>query len=259
MQQLRNPQRSESVFERCVNKYPKLSLVLDIEKDIENAVGFLTYEKNPQFLGWFFSRRDIRALLEGASSMKEKKGIIPEYTKRYFAEHGSEIKRGLRDAIRDWKKIEKGYYALADVIFAGHPWPKGEYTGAVSIYTMYPRWIETRTFFFPYVHRKPQFANRVIAHEMLHFMFFDYIFRRYGLREQSKIKGREADYVWKVSEAFNTMIERWQPYKNVIGYDGGKPYPGQEEMYKKMRRQWAKKQDVAWLLDQWFEKKGKVA
>jgi hypothetical protein len=55
---------------------------------------------------------------------------------------------------------------------------------------------------------------------MLHFMFFDFIRARYGLEEESKIEGRDPDHVWKVSEAFNVVIEHWKPYADVLGTGG---------------------------------------
>ncbi|MDD2766287.1 MAG: hypothetical protein PHH40_00800 [Candidatus Moranbacteria bacterium] len=235
-----------------MKKYPEVTLVIDVEKDIENATYFLKYEKNQFFRDCFF-RGDLNFILSEKFSKKEQGKVIEAYVRNFFKEHKKEIEKGLLLVKRDWKKKEKKYLALIEKMFRGRKWLEGEYRGIVSIFRMYPRWIEQKTFFFPYAHQKPGFANGVIAHEMLHFFFFDYIFEKYGLKEGSKIKGKESDYIWKVSEVFNVVMENWKPYTDIIGR-AGKPYPGQEKMYKKMQKQWFKNQDIDWLLDQWLQK-----
>lgn len=233
-------------------KHPKLSLKIDVEADIQNALGFLTYEKDTWSLESFFWGDPLFILSENFSK-NERKKIVSEYVKHYYIHHKKEIHAGLKAVQSDWKKVEKRYFELVNQIFKGHAWPEGNYAGIVSIFSMYPRWLEAKTFFFPYEHQKPLYANRVIAHEMLHFMFFDYISERYGLKEHSKVKGKKSDYVWKVSEIFNVVIENWKPYVDVIDVQG-KPYPGHEKMYAKMGKQWAKNQDVDWLMDQWLKR-----
>lgn len=236
-----------------MKKYPKLLLQVNVEKDIENALDFLTYEKDRWFLERFF-RGDVAFVLSKKFSKKDQKKIVEEYAKNFYVEHKKDIREGCTLVRRDWKKIEKEYFILVDKIFDGHPWPAGGYTGVASIFKMYPRWIEEKTFFFPNEQEEVAFTKRVIAHEMLHFIFFDFIFSKYGLREHSKIKGKENDYIWKISEVFNVVMENWKPYVDIVGKDtGSKPYPGQEKMYVKMRQQWAKNQDVNWLLDQWLK------
>lgn len=234
-------------------KNPKLSLIIDPERDIDNAIGFLKYEKNKQFLSWFFYG-EAAFILDPSFTARKRNNIVRKYVRDVHAKYKKEIRAGLLAAKRDWKQIEESYFSLVEKVFKGHPWPKGEYTGVTSVFKMYPRYIDEKSFFFPYIHRIPKFSNGVIAHEALHFMFFDYIFFRYGLKENSKIKGKPTDYVWQVSEVFNVVIENWKPYKEIVGHKG-RPYPGHEKMYATMRRQWMKNQDIDWLLDQWFEKK----
>lgn len=234
-------------------RHPELSLMIDVEKDIENALNFLKYrEGNSWFLERFFGG-EARHLMESALAGDEREAAVRKYVEGYFVEHGSEMRSGLESAKTDWKKVEDEYFRLVDVLFKDRPWPEGDYRGIVTIFGVYPRWVEEKIFFFPYAHRKPGYANRVIGHEMLHFMFFDYIRERYGLDGKSKMKGKDADHVWKVSEAFNVVIEEWAPYRDALGTDGSKPYPGQEEMFAEMSRQWAECQDVDALLDAWLK------
>lgn len=234
-----------------MSKNPKVLLVIDQERDIDNAIGFLKYEKDEQFLGWFFRDESAHILDKSFTTTRKRNDAIRKYVRDTHAGRKKEIRAGLLAAKRDWKQIEEDYFSLVGKIFKGHPWPKGKYVGAISVFRLYPRYLDKKLFFFPYSYRIPRFSNCVIAHEMLHFMFFDYIFSKYKLGEDSKIKGKSVDYVWQISEVFNVVIEGWRPYREIVGHKG-RPYPGHEQIYGVMRRQWMKNQDIDWLLDQWF-------
>jgi hypothetical protein len=233
-----------------MKNYPKIKLKIDIERDINNCINFVKCEnsgKRRQFLLWFLPE-DFQYILSKNFSEKERNKIIKEYTKHIYKIRKDEIEKSLKNTIKDWQKVEKRYFQLVDKIFKGHPWPKGNYRGIISIYEMYPRYIQHKIFFFPYKHNIPKFANKVIAHEMLHFIFFDYLEQKYKLKEKSKIPGKSDEYIWQVSEVFNNVIEVWEPYNKIIG-EKPRPYPATE-----MKKQWKEKQDIDWLLDQWFKR-----
>jgi hypothetical protein len=236
-----------------MGKYPKIKLKIDIERDINNCINFIKCERSGvrrQFLLWFLPV-DFQYILSKNFSEKERNKIIREYTKHIYKIRKDEIEKGLKNAKKDWQKVEKRYFQLVDKIFKGHPWPEGNYRGIISIWQMYPRYIQHKIFFFPYKHKIAKFSNKVIAHEMLHFIFFDYLEKKYKLKEKSKIPGKSDEYVWQVSEVFNNVIEAWGPY-NKLFKEKPRPYPGTEKIFQKMKRQWGKKQDIDWLLDQWF-------
>lgn len=91
---------------------------------------------------------------------------------------------------------------------------------------------------------------------MLHFIFFDYIKKKYGINENDKFRNKNQKYVWQVSETFNTVIENWGPYMKIFNAKKkATPYPGCEKMFISMTKQWNKKQDVKNLLDKWLIKK----
>jgi hypothetical protein len=120
---------------------------------------------------------------------------------------------------------------------------------------MYPRDIADKMFFLPYSKELVP-PLRTIGHEMLHFMFFDFIKKEYGLKEDSKIEGEAKDYIWRISETFNNVIENWTPYKKIfhsktrsIPY-----YPGYEKMFASMTRSWHRHEDLRKLLNPWLKK-----
>lgn len=140
---------------------------------------------------------------------------------------------------------------MVNKIFKNHPWPKGKYIGYVSAFLMYPRNIREKTFFFPFSHSTPKFSNIIIAHELLHFIFFDYI-KKHGYKE-SKTHNKKAEYIWQISEVFNAVIENWDPYYKIFKVKDlkQKPYTGQK-YFQKMEKQWRENQNIDQLLEQWI-------
>lgn len=232
---------------------PKLKLALDVKADTENCIYFVKNESDtiPSFLDMFLPK-NFRYITSKKFSSSERNKIITEYTKHIYKINKKDITDGVNDTKKRWKKIESRFYKLVNRIFQGHPWPKGSYTGMASIYLMYPRNIQKKTFYFPYKNVKFDPLG-VITHEMLHFIFFDFIKKKYKLTENSKFRGKNAEYVWQVSETFNNTIENWKPYKELFMEDS-KPYPGCEEMFKAMKKQWNKKPEINSFLDKWLLK-----
>lgn len=236
-----------------MREYPKIQLKIDIETDISNCISFVKRHlkgEDKNFLSWFLPD-DFQFIVSKKFSEKEREKIIREYTKHIYKIKHKEINRGLERAKKDWGNVEDKYFKLVDNIFNGFNWNKDSYIGIISIFSMYPRWLNKGIFFLPYKHKIPKYSNRVIAHEMLHFIFFDYLYKKYKFKEHSEIKNKPDDYIWKVSEVFNNVIEDWKPY-NKIFRDKIRLYPDTKKMFNKMQKQWQKKKDVDWLLSQWF-------
>jgi hypothetical protein len=229
---------------------PKVQLIVDIQADIENAKWFVG---DGEFVEWFLPK-DFQFILSKKFSTSERNKIIIEYTKYIHALRREEIQKGVEETHERWLKTESAFYEIVDTIFKGHPWPKGKYIGYASIYLMFPRDIIHKTFYFPYI-QKPIDPVGTIAHEMLHFIFFDYLQKKYGLKENDTCKGKNKRYIWQVSETFNTVIENWSPYKNIFSYNKKiVPYPGCEEMFALMTKQWKVNQDIESFLNAWVSR-----
>jgi len=229
---------------------PNLKLIINIKKEIGSAQGFIKYS---DYVDRFLPL-NFQYILSKKFSPAERNKMIEEYTKHIHNLYKKEIEKGVTETKKRWAKIEGKFYRLVNNIFQGYPWPKGKYTGYASIYHMYPRYIKEKTFFFPYKQNKLD-PRLTIAHEMLHFIFFDYIKNKYGIEERTKIKSKEPKYVWKISETFNVVIENWQPYMKLFGRKEKRiPYhQGYKKMFKEMTKQWAKEQNIDKLLDKYFK------
>mgnify|MGYP000923006800 FL=1 len=229
---------------------PNLKLVINIKKEIGSAQGFIKYS---DYVDRFLPL-NFQYILNKKFTPVERNKMVAEYTKHIHNLYKKEIREGVAETKKRWAKIENKFYRLIDKIFQGHPWPKGKYTGYASIYHMYPRYIKEKTFFFPYKQNKLD-PRLTIAHEMLHFIFFDYIKNKYGIEERDKIKSKEPKYVWKISETFNVVIENWQPYMKLFGRKEKRtPYhQGYKKMFSKMTKQWTKEQNINKLLNNYFK------
>lgn len=230
-------------------EYPKLELIADPQKDAEVGVNFIACE-SLKYWEWFLPQ-ELQFIIKEEITLEKKQEILSAFAGDFHLKNKEAIQHGLQKAKANWQRIEHEYYRLVDELFKQHPWPEGNYVGAITIFNMYPRWIEGKFFSFPYAHRIDGYANITIAHEMLHFLFFDYIQKRYGLQEHSKIKGREDDYVWKVSEVFNNVVLNSKPFQDLIGIEDDN-YVDPPSMYTKMKQDWAENNDIDWLLDKWL-------
>ncbi len=218
--------------------------------DARNGVGFANSEikmGRRDFLKKFLP--DVLYYVANKSVSREKRRrLISGYARYYYKAHRQEIENGTKAVRADWRKVEKRYFQIVSRIFKNYPWPSGHYIGFATVWHSYLRDTSHKTFYFPYRHTMPKYANKVIAHEMLHFMFFDYIKNRYGLNERSRIAGKSKDYIWELSEVFNNVIEEWNPYKKIFKFPT-RLYKGTEVMFEKMKKQWEKNQDIDLLLD----------
>lgn len=233
-------------------KRPDLTLSVDIEEDIRNVLVFFEYEKNQDVLNNFLPT-EAKFLLNENIEKDNRKIKATEFVRKFYEENAEDINIGLHGVKESWNKYSENYYKYIEELFDGREWLSDKYRGVLSIFKMYSREIDRKLFFFPYKYDVERFSNRVIGHEMLHFMFFDFLFDRYQLRENSKLEGRPENYIWQLSEAFNSLVENNPLYMESIGIGySGKPYIGQEGMIALMGEQFGKEKNIGKLLDKWI-------
>jgi len=229
---------------------PKLKLAWDVEVDARLGVIYLKVNSDEHIR--YFLPKNFHYILSDKFLKTERNKMIKEYARHIHSVKHNEIKKGLANTRKEWNKVENDYFRIIARIFKGHSWPGGDYRGYVSIWQMFPRDIEKKRFWFPF---DDSIFNPVatIAHEMMHFIFFDYIAKKYGIKEDEEFPNKGPEYVWRVSEVFNNVIEHWEPYTKVIPPDNVKPYAGTEKMFNKMRAQWEKSEDIDEVLDGWLK------
>ena len=134
--------------------------------------------------------------------IKDEKILLNFINKRYRAKRTA-MDRAMAQHEKRWKKIAPHYFSLVNTLFGSRPWPPGKYIAFGTIWGMYPRFLEDKTFQIPFWHRTPRYVSVVIAHELLHFIFYDYFYTRYPKYRRSK----DNFFVWHISEIFNTVVQ----------------------------------------------------
>lgn len=237
----------------ATNGLPEIDFIYDPGADADCAVSFLDKYKSEagaNFLKGFFPE-ELHLVIGNTLPNEEKERVIRDYVGDYYEQNERSLKDRFELIKSDWENIKNKYFVLVVQLFNNHQWPDGKYIGLGTIFYRYPRFIAKKTFLFPLNHKLEHYANKVIAHEMLHFMFFDYVYRKYGLSEKSKVPGKEPNYLWKVSEAFDSVIQGWGPYQELFDSNPN-PYPEVAEVYEKMNEQWGKNQNVDALLNKFL-------
>ncbi len=146
-----------------------------------------------------------------------KKAIF-HYIDNFYKERQSFLHEVVKDFERKWRLKEKSFFDLAAPIFRNHPWPKGKYIGYISIFDCNPRFLNDKTFQIFYRHKSGPVY--VTAHELLHFIFFDYIEKK---REDLRNRLTENE-LWRISEIVNEILHSSSPLKEIfdkqIKYEG---------------------------------------
>ncbi|OGF27099.1 hypothetical protein A2303_03310 [Candidatus Falkowbacteria bacterium RIFOXYB2_FULL_47_14] len=245
-----NMEKPDNKQEQKERYRPKLELAVDKEYDKRVGVGFLSEgETSPH--------PDLARLLGETDRDKIRREVFAYVEKAYEAD-SDKIERGFREAVDGWAGVEDYFYEKADEIFKGYPWPKGDYTGYGSIWNIYPREIEEKEFTFPLETRAfpkwaPIDAKSTIAHEMLHFITYDYLEKKHGLTPSECYD--EDNIFWQFTENLNCLIENdrmWEPLKGKL------PVPPKEEcreLYGRMKEVWDKNRDIDDLVEIFLKKK----
>ncbi len=150
----------------------------------------------------------------------EKKRTINKYFNEYYKENRISLYKKL-ETLRDaWRKKESQFFDVTKSLFDGNYFQDGMYICYLSIVNCNPRFIESKTFQIFY-EKETDDAVYAIAHELLHFAFFDFIDRK--LKKESQTLSEEQ--IWDLSEIFNIIVLRSDLYKNIINKKFVYPYP----------------------------------
>ena len=155
------------------------------------------------------------------------------------------LNKKIREFQTDWDKVEKKYFQAVAKIFKNHPWPKGKYIGYLSIINCNPRFIKDKTFQVFYFH--PEGVVSVTAHELLHFIFYDYC-----LKKHSKIfKKLNTDdgIFWNLAEIFNAVVLSQPEFVKIHKIKNQKNYPAHKKYILILKRVWTKERNInKWIL-----------
>lgn len=170
-------------------------------------------------------------------SILQKRKIIRVYCNNYYRTHKTAMHRKLERVKNVWHKQEKKYITITEDFFGDFRFPEGQYIAYASIINCNPRFLESKTFQFFYKKSIPDIIH-TIAHELLHFIFFDFVEKRL----KKEVKDLSHDQLWDLSEIFNVVVLRSLRYRSIVNQRFVCPYPDHrqylrqfEEVYKTSR------------------------
>lgn len=216
----------------------KLRFYLNKEFDKIMAEQFLD-EKGG---GIDFSRNILRKhpdLKVAKVNIQHRKKIISDYFNAYYRVHRSEIQQKVKRVKSMWAIQELEYITATEDYFDGFPFPSGKYIAYASIIDCNPRFLEQKTFQFFY--KKPV-ADIIytIAHELLHFIFFDFIKRK--MKKETRTLSQ--DQLWDLSEIFNIVVLKSSRYTHIIDQRFVIPYPNHRELISSFEKEYKKSKNA---------------
>jgi len=190
-----------------MSREPNLNLIKSKERDFEVFKSFLQTVKVLDVereikLGFYEPYPKLKDILKekNGEDMPEKE--VFNFVKDIYEKKEDEIDAGLKETKKRWKDHRGDFLKETSRIFKGHFWPEGKYNGYVSIWGIFPRYLNVKEFTFPY--KKDSCSLYVVMHEMLHFIFYDYALKKHP--EKFKNLDTRRGLFWDLSEIFNTVI-----------------------------------------------------
>ncbi len=135
------------------------------------------------------------------------KGSLDKFVNYYYQEHDVDLKQSLKIIEHNWNKVRSHFFKVSDKVFNNYSWPDGKYICFLSIFNCNPRFLDDKTFQIFY--RTDVNTNVIIAHEMLHFIFYDY----FEKRENDLYNKLGTDGIWRLSESFDILALENPIYK----------------------------------------------
>ena len=216
--------------------HPNVTFRRNAKKDLETILAFTkeSVYDNGRNLNWaaFTKYPGLKKYFDNEKGYKiNNLQALRNFIDTAYRTKQTKMDRALEGHEKRWTKIAPTFFSLVDSLFHGRKWPRGKYIAFGTIWGMYPRFLEFQTFLIPFWHRSPRYVSGVIAHELLHFMFYDYFYERYPKYNRPKYNY----LVWQISEIFNTIIQNspiWVGHFKLKSMG----YPEQEKIVKRISR-----------------------
>lgn len=138
-----------------------------------------------------------------------------------------------------WHFREQDFFQLASVYFEPTDFPTEEYTCYPTIWPLIARDPIAHTVAFPY-QKTDEEACYVIAHELLHEIFFRHFHRKFASGNRFDMTDVR---LWDLSEVLNVLVMRSSDWQSIFSFPA-KPYPEHEELFNRLRPMWEEKANV---------------
>ena len=191
---------------------PKIIFKINKSKDVRNFHLFLIdAEYNRSILNWAFFKKypELKSHInENGVSFSVDDEFVKKFVDDYYSCNRILIKKDMANYQKLWSFKKEEYFELVGLLFDPIYWPKGDYTVYATMWGMFPRFLEERSFHVPVIYKKKSYIPVVIAHEMLHFIFYNYI----SINPLKFRKEEDSFFVWHLSEIFNSIVQNSEPW-----------------------------------------------
>lgn len=216
--------------------YPQVRFKLNKWLDKWVGINFLNHQKGGRDFGANILKYHPDLSPAKALTSKEQQRFICTYVDDFYKSHLGELKKTKNIFQTQWDEKANDFFELAGKIFNHHPWPKGKYFAYLSIFSCGPRFLKDKTFQVFYLNQER--ACLSIAHEMLHFLFYDYFEKTFPKIDPSQ------DTVWKLSEIINVFILDSPQFCLLFNIFYPHPYPDHLALIETLKPEWEKRKSL---------------
>ncbi len=171
---------------------------------------------------------------------RKQKQFISDHFESFYNEHYPYLNKWTKEANKTWERVAREFFNATRQIFKGHPFPPGEYIGYLSIVDCNPRFLKDKT--FQVFHLHPLGVKYVTAHELLHFMFYDYALKKYP--KVFMKMDTERGIFWDLAELFNSIILHTQIFVQIHQVKRKVVYPEHRKCFPCLFKVWKKYHDI---------------
>lgn len=237
--------------------FPTLNFLIDPQRDKEVFKGFLKSSEffdNAIYLekGFFKPYPKLKEIIESAEGKEFAERRVFNFVKNIYKEE-KEMGSRVDKVKKEWLKNEEEFFEKTANIFKDHPWPEGKYFAYATVWSIYPRYLKPKEFTFPYSTTDND-ALRVIMHEMLHFIFYDYAIKKHP--EKFKDLDTNRGLFWDLSEIFNAVILYTPTFIELHGkkkLSSDSIDPEHEKHLEYFKDLWNKEKDIGTWLTKGYE------
>ncbi len=172
-------------------------------------------------------------------NISEKEKAIRVYCDNYYRINKSKICNKIKLVGDAWRKNEEKYITITENFFGGFKFQQGKYIAYASIINCNPRFLDSKTFQFFYK-KTVSDAIYTIAHELLHFIFFDFVDQRL----KKEVKNLSQDQLWDLSEIFNVVVLKSSHYRHIINQNVIYPYPDHRRYIRQFEKAYKNSQNA---------------
>lgn len=169
-----------------------IKITLDKELDKETFLNFFELKAGGVDFG--------KKIIDDHGSINKENYQV--YIDDYYKNNHAELTTSLEDVNNSLQKSMGGFFDAVKDIFK-QDFSEKEYFGALSIFDCNPRYLD-KNIFQVYYKRGILNKQKVVYHEILHFIFFDYC----DTELKNLVAGldKNSGIYWELSELFNTIV-----------------------------------------------------